>query len=116
MLPSTSAATNHNVKQGYLKLPEDQVLATNDLEALKNGMSNSEFVQASEDTAKEGAPLQSFEKANFEELLSHYEGVNAKVKPTLELAQALLMTSNLKEAAGNIQGITAQVAAKNNYA
>lgn len=51
-----------------------------------------------------GPPVQTFENAPFKELMSQYEGVHHKIQPTIELQQALLMSTNFKEGAGIVNG------------
>ena len=45
--------------------------------------------------------------------MNQYEGVANRVQPTIALTQAMLMTSNLKEAAANINGMQMAITAKN---
>jgi hypothetical protein len=64
-----------------------------------------EWMTAADDAQREAAPMQSFERPAFNELMDTYEGVNGNVKSAIELSQAMLMTTNHKETAANIGDI-----------
>ena len=49
----------------------------------------------------EQAPANTFDKQDFSTLLTEYDH-SARVPPTLELGQAFLMTSNMREAASQV--------------
>jgi hypothetical protein len=49
-------------------------------------------------------PISTFQNIAFEELLAQYEGLEQKIQSSVQLNQALLMSSNLKETSGVING------------
>jgi len=55
---------------------------------------------------KKNPPQGTFEKTNFNQLLSQYD-LRQKVPPTLETTQAFLLTQNMKETAARVNGLTA---------
>jgi len=44
--------------------------------------------------------------------MNQYEGVTSRAHPTIELTQAMLLTTNFKEAAANINNIQMNISAK----
>ncbi len=51
--------------------------------------------------------MQTFEKQPFKDKLTHQDGNVFNLNPTIELTQAFMMTSNLKEVACLLNGSTA---------
>lgn len=50
----------------------------------KNGQP--EWVGAADEAQREAAPMQTFERMKFQELMDQYEGVQGKVQSTIELS------------------------------
>lgn len=51
-----------------------------------------------------GPPISTFENAGFNDLMNQYEGTQQRIQPAIELNQAFQLSTNLKEAAGIVNG------------